>query len=395
MPQVFEKINSYADYSVAEQIADKLAETSIERDVQAGIPDYEIQMLRDSGLLKLPIPTEYGGAGANWLEAYHAIQALAKAEGSIGQLYANHVCLVRVMEPMGRPGQAEHYYRLTAEQNLFWGNALNGRDARLKITPEGNHFRVNGVKSFGTGLISADLRVIGACQDGVPAPIAFVLPKDREGIIYNNDWHNMGQRRTASGSFTFNNVLVKADELIGPPLEPEGAFATLIFVVTQLSKTYVYLGVAQGALEAAKHYTLTSARPWITSGVDQASQDPYTLHLFGELWTGLQAAIALADRAAQQVQSAWDQGTALTPQERAEVAIAVYMAKSMAVKAGLEITNRVFEGMGARATSAKYGFDRYWRDLRTFSLHDPIAYKYRYIGNWLLNQEMPMPSQYS
>ncbi|MDJ0707673.1 MAG: hypothetical protein QNJ46_30725 [Leptolyngbyaceae cyanobacterium MO_188.B28] len=49
--------------------------------------------------------------------------------------------------------------------------------------------------------------------------------------------------------------------------------------------------------------------------------------------------------------------------------------------------------MDARATAAKYGFERYWRDLRTSSLHDPIDYKFRDIGNWVLNQQYPIPSQ--
>ena len=49
----------------------------------------------------------------------------------------------------------------------------------------------------------------------------------------------------------------------------------------------------------------------------------------------------------------------------------------------------------ARATASRHGFDRYWRDLRTFSLHDPVAYKFRDLGNYVLNGEYPAPSQYS
>ncbi len=155
------------------------------------------------------------------------------------------------------------------------------------------------------------------------------MPRDREGIVYNHDWTNMGQRRTASGSFTFNNVRVMPDEILGSPLNPMAAFATFLFVVTQ------------------------------------------------------------------QVQSAWDKGDELTHAERGEVAIAVYRAKVMATQVGLTITNQIFEVMGAWATSSQYGFDRYWRDLRTFTLHDPLDYKLRDIGNWLLNHELPMPTQYS
>jgi alkylation response protein AidB-like acyl-CoA dehydrogenase len=51
--------------------------------------------------------------------------------------------------------------------------------------------------------------------------------------------------------------------------------------------------------------------------------------------------------------------------------------------------------MGARATNAKYGFDRYWRNLRTFTLHDPVDYKVQDIGNWALNDQLPQPNFYS
>jgi alkylation response protein AidB-like acyl-CoA dehydrogenase len=211
-------------------------------------------------------------------------------------------------------------------------------------------------------------------------------------VVYNDDWDNMGQRRTASGSFTFNNVLVTPDEILAPPASP---FATFLFVVNQLAKTHVYLGIAEGAFNAARIYTTTSTRPWFTSGVERASQDPYILRHYGELWAQLQAAIALAEQTTQKVQVAWEKGEALTHQERSEVAIAVYTLKAFVTNVGLNITNRMFEVMGARSTASRYGFDRYWRDLRTFTLHDPVDYKLRDIGNWVLNQELPMPSQYS
>jgi alkylation response protein AidB-like acyl-CoA dehydrogenase len=51
--------------------------------------------------------------------------------------------------------------------------------------------------------------------------------------------------------------------------------------------------------------------------------------------------------------------------------------------------------MGARATANHYGFDRYWRNLRIFTLHDPVDYKIRTIGNWVLNNQFPTPDFYS
>ncbi|WP_421656502.1 acyl-CoA dehydrogenase family protein [Leptothermofonsia sp. ETS-13] len=394
MIQLLERVELKDFHAIATALSEEFAASAVERDLEAGIPEEEIRRFKESGLLALNIPREYGGIGANWIESSKILQELSKADGSIGQLYGNHLALV-IIGMVGTPAQAEYFYRITAQNNLFWGNAINTRDTRLKIEPVGEHYRVNGIKSFGTGTVVADMRVFSAMQDGVEMPVFFVIPKTREGVVYNNDWDNMGQRRTASGSFTFNNVIVYRDEIVGPSPFPESAFLTIPSVIAQLTKTYVYLGIAEGALEAAREYIQTTARPWMNSGVDRASQDPYILRQYGELWSSLQAAISLADRAAEQVQIAWDRGVALSPEERGETAIAVSTAKAFAIKVGTDITNRIFELMGARATASRYGFDRYWRDLRTFSLHDPLDHKLRSIGNWVLNDEVPVPGQYS
>ena len=51
--------------------------------------------------------------------------------------------------------------------------------------------------------------------------------------------------------------------------------------------------------------------------------------------------------------------------------------------------------MGAGATTRPAGFDRYWRNLRTHTLHDPIDYKFKELGQWALNDTYPNPSFYS
>jgi alkylation response protein AidB-like acyl-CoA dehydrogenase len=384
------------DYiDVAVSLSQELAQTAVARDVAAGVPEEEITRLRESGLLSLVVPKQYGGIGATWVDALKVVQELSKADGSIGQLYGNHLNLTALGHVGGTPAQKERFYRETAQKNLFWGNAINTIDTRLQLTPDGENFRANGIKSFGTGIAVADLRVFAGVQDGVELPITFVIPKDREGLVSNQDWDNIGQRRTDSGSFTFNNVLVYKDEIFGPPEPPDAAFATFLGIIAQLTKTYVYLGITEGAFAAAREYTKTTTRPWITSGVESATQDPYILNHYGDFWVEIQAAVGLADKAAQKVQAAWDQDFALTYTERGEVALAVFAAKALASRVGIDITNRIFEVTGTRATASKYGFDRYWRDLRTFTLHDPVDYKLKSIGDWVLNNHLPTITQYS
>jgi alkylation response protein AidB-like acyl-CoA dehydrogenase len=386
-------IEHYA--TIARDLSQEFAQTAVERDRAAGPPIEEVARLKETGLLSLVVPKEYGGIGATWAEALKVVQELSKADGSIGQLYGNHLNLTTLGHVSGTPTQKELFYRETAQQQLFWANAINTRDTRLTIAPDGDHFIVNGVKGFGTGVAVADRRVFTALQNGVELPILFVIPKEREGLVAAQDWDNFGQRRTDSDSFQFQDVRVEQNEIFGYPNPPTHAFSTFLGIIAQLTKTYVYLGIAEGALANAQAYTQSTTKPWITSGVSSATQDPYILHHYGEFWVELQAAIAFADQVAQKVQAAWEKDGSLTLEERGGVAIDVFASKAIATRVGLNLSTRIFEVLGSRATATHYGFDRYWRDLRTFTLHDPVDYKLRDIGNWFLNGEFPVITQYS
>ncbi|KYG05819.1 hypothetical protein BE21_38325 [Sorangium cellulosum] len=125
------------------------------------------------------------------------------------------------------------------------------------------------------------------------------------------------------------------------------------------------------------------------------SEDPYVLLRYGDLWLALEGARLLADRAGAAFQAAWEQGDRLSPEQRGGCAIAVAAAKVATSRAGLEITNGMFEVMGASATAASAGMDRFWRNLRTHTLHDPVDYKSRELGAYALNGAIPEPSFYS
>jgi alkylation response protein AidB-like acyl-CoA dehydrogenase len=263
------------------------------------------------------------------------------------------------------------------------------------LTPEGDRFRLGGTKSFCSGAKDSDILPITATNRVNGELTVLAIPTQREGIIIHDDWDNMGQRQTDSGSVTFDNVLVYCDEILGSRERPSKPFGTIRACLTQLNLANIYLGIAQGAFEAAKQYTRNTTRPWLTSGVESATQDPYILQHYGNMWVDLQAAMCLTDRAGELLQAAWQQEWKLTAEQRGECAVAIATAKVAATKVGLEIANCIFEVMGARATHAKYGFDRYWRNLRTFTLHDPVDYKVRDIGHWVLNDELPKPTFYS
>jgi alkylation response protein AidB-like acyl-CoA dehydrogenase len=392
--QLLEK-RQVRDYTeIVASLCKEFAATAVERDAKGGTPKYERGRLRESGLLNLIIPQKYGGLGATWTTTLKIVRDFATVDSSIAHIFSYHHLGIVSPHIFGAAEQKERYYTQSAKNNWFCCNALNPLDRRVTLTPDGHKFLLNGTKSFCSGSVDSDLMLTTAVREGELGLTIIAIPTKREGIIVNNDWDNIGQRQTDSGSVTFQNVPIEKDEILVPSTE-KNAFKTIRACLTQLTFANIYLGIAQGAFEAAKDYTTTTTKPWITSGVDKATSDPYILHHYGDMWIKLQGVAALTDKAGELLQAAWDKQQQLTSEERGECAIAIATAKVAATEVGLDIANRVFQVMGARATASQYGFDRYWRNLRTFTLHDPVDYKIRTVGNWVLNAELPIPDFYS
>ncbi len=258
-----EELTNYQ--AIATALANEFAETAVERDAKGGTPQYERDKLWESGLLHLIIPKEYGGIGESWSMTLKIVRDFAKVDSSIAHIFSYHHLGVVVPHVFGNSEQKERYYTQTIKNHWFWCNALNPLDRRVTLTPNGNTFRLNGTKSFCSGSIDSDVLPVTAVQEGVSGLPIVMVPTQREGVIVNDDWDNIGQRQTDSGSVTFNNVLIEKDEILLPNSDGN-TFKTIRSCLTQITFTNIYLGVAQGAFEAAKEYTRTQTRPWLTSG---------------------------------------------------------------------------------------------------------------------------------
>jgi alkylation response protein AidB-like acyl-CoA dehydrogenase len=380
----------------AARLAEAFRNGAAERDADGSTPKAERSLMRQSGLLSLSIPQRLGGLGADWPTLLGVIREIATADASLAHLFGYHHLDVLSPHLIGTPEQRDRWYAETLRQNLFWGNSLNPLDTRTTLVRAKNgEYRLNGEKSFCTGAADSDVLVVSAIEPAESRLRVAVIPTSREGITVRDDWDNMGQRSTDSGSVSYRDVLVLEDELLGPPGPGGSVWAGLRTCVTQSILSNIFLGVAQGALLEARAYTLGLQRPFAGSSASRPSEDPYVVEHYGDMQVQICAAEGLVDRAAHALQAAWSREYALTAEERGVCAVAVSMAKVCAARAALEVTSRVFEVMGSRATAGRYRFDRFWRNVRTLTLHDPLDYKVREVGDWSLNGRYPTPSFYS
>jgi alkylation response protein AidB-like acyl-CoA dehydrogenase len=221
------------------------------------------------------------------------------------------------------------------------------------------------------------------------------IPSSRPGLRILDDWDAMGQRQTDSGTVEFCDVAAAHEEFLIKPGPLGSIRASLRSCIAQLILSNIFLGIAEGALEESRNYTLAQTKLWIASTAQSATEDPYILANYGGFFVSLQAAQALTDIAGESLQRAWESGDAITENHRGKCALDVATSKVTTSKVGLKITNRMFEVMGARATAGPARIDRFWRNLRTHTLHDPVDYKVRELGDWALNRQLPKPSFYS
>lgn len=387
----------YAKFlDAADETALLLRATAADRDRANQPPRAEIELLRERDLLQVQEPVEFGGGGLNYAQAAQITRRIARGDTSIAHLLGYHYAQTRIARLFGTPEQADAQSRLNAEGRLFWGGVQNPRGGSdLTLTRDGNGFRLNGHRTFASGASLGDwLSITATFEDR----LAFVsIPGGRDGFRPLNNWNNIGQRLTDSGGVRIDNVRVERHEVLGP--DPIGGqdptpYQTLVTPHWQLAFVNFYVGTAEGAIDEALDWTRRHATPWETSGVERATDDPYILERVGEIVSEVRAASLLADRAGEALQAALDTGPGLTADQRAEAAVAIYEAKVITTKVALEATSRLFEIQGARATTAAYSFDRHWRNIRTHTVHDPVAYKAREVGDWTLNRRAPEFSLY-
>nr|WP_151812060.1 acyl-CoA dehydrogenase family protein [Acinetobacter bereziniae] len=379
---------------IAKELAKQFAQTAAERDKAGGNPKFERDLIRKSGLLSLAIPQQYGGQGADWKTIFQTVQTIAQVDSSLAHVYAFHHLLISTVQLFAQPEQYQQWFEQTAQQHLFWGNTLNPLDKRTTVQKVSeNEFIFHGDKSFCSGSIDSDILLCSGFNAADQLLIA-VIPTQREGVSFLGDWNNMGQRQTDSGTSHFEQVKVYKDELLLNPGPLSTPYSSLRPLIAQLIFVHLFLGVAEGAFEVARQ-SIQTQKAWSKSLAEQAIHDPYIQKHFAEFYVQLQSVRLLTEQAVEALQAAWNIGENLTTEQRGQVSIAIATAKIAATNSSLFVTQNIFQVLGARATTAQLNLDRFWRNVRTQTLHDPIDYKYQEVGEWVLTGKVPDPSFYS
>jgi SfnB family sulfur acquisition oxidoreductase len=389
LPEPAHVIRSDAEaIEIAERLAAEFAQGASDRDRFRTWPVSELDAFSQSGLWSINVPKKFGGPEVSYVTLAKVIEIISAADPSLGQIPQNHLGVVAAIRTVSDEAQQRVLFDLVLKGTRF-GNAFSefgskrAAEFETKFTDAGDHVIVNGRKFYSSGALLAHLVPIVALDDEGRAWYA-IADRNAPGLTVIDDWSAFGQRTTLSGTVILENVKVPKTHLV--PGYKGYDKPTADGAIFQIIQVAVDAGIAKAAIDDTIAFVRTKSRPWVDSGLERASDDPYVIQAIGDLTLRLHATEALLEKAGLAVDRAVAEPSA---DSVARAQIAVAEAKVFSTEIAIDATNRLFELAGTRSTLAEHNLDRHWRNARTHTLHDPVRWKYAILGNYALNGVNP------
>jgi alkylation response protein AidB-like acyl-CoA dehydrogenase len=321
-------------------------------------------------------------------------RTLAAADPSVAQTPQAHYLFVDGAALLGSSELRERLFAdVLAGQRIGNGLAERGtkhaQDLQTRLARSGDgRLRLNGRKYYCTGALTAGWIAITALDDDEQLVAAFVR-READGVTVDEDWNVIGQRATASGTTTLEDVVV--DDAMVLPWGVAFAGPQQMGARAQLYHAAIEVGIAGAALRDARDFLRDRARPFfeaVRGGyAERAADDPHTLLRYGRLATQVRAAEQLLAWAGRELDD-----VGLRPadeQAAARGSLAVAQAKAFGSEVAVQVSSELFALSGASAADAKYALDRHWRNARTHSIHDPVDWKYHHVAAFEVDGVLP------
>ncbi|MCM2475017.1 acyl-CoA dehydrogenase [Rhizobium sp. CG5] len=376
-------------------IFDRIAEGNVERERNRSFPHEQVQWLKEADFALVRVPEEFGGWGASLEQTYYLLALLAEADANVAHVWRNHLAFVEDrLNARPSPTNDRWFQRFRDREFVGggWTEANNGTYANIKttVTRVDDHYTVTGAKFYATGSLFADwLDVIGKGEDG--SLITTLVNRHQPGVVLKDDWPGFGQRTTASGSATYQDAIAHEGDVFraSERVVYQGHFyqTAILAVLTGITRAILRDGIA--ALKSRGRNYPQGLNP-------VPALDPQLLQVIGEVSVRVfstEAALRLAASSLDLIAAAHAAGDVpLRDKRSVDGEVAVAQAQLAIVDGALFSATHVFNALGASATSEETALDRHWRNARTLASHNPVAYKARILGDYLVNDTSPVSS---
>lgn len=341
---------------------DVIQPRAVDIDRNAEFPEDIFKEMGKLGLLGIPFPEEYGGAGGDTISYALAVEEIGRICGSTGLSYAAAVSL----------GASPIYYFGTEEQKQEFltplakgeglasfgltepnaGSDAGGTQTRAEL--QGDHYVINGEKCWITNAEYANsitvTAVSGKRDNGKNIISAFIIPKDTPGMSISSPYEKMGVRGSNTSEIILEDVKVPKENILG---DPDKGFKQFLYTLDggRISIAALAVGIAQASLDRALAYAKERKQ-------------------FGKSISNFQAIqFKLADMAMEVelarnmvLKSAWlkDQGKNFTKESA--------YAKLFASETAFRSANQAIQIHGGYGYMREYEVERYLRDAKLLEI---------------------------
>jgi alkylation response protein AidB-like acyl-CoA dehydrogenase len=378
------------------QLIATIGEGALERERTRERPFAAIGLVRRARLGALRIAREEGGGGATLHELFEVVIALAAADVNVAHILRGHFAFVEERLRLPDPERAQVIDlatrgKLVGNAHTELGTTTIGVFTwKTKLVPEGDGYRLNGTKFFTTGTLYSDYaEVMASLPDGATA--LALVPTDRSGVTLLDDWDGMGQRLTGTGTSRFEDVAIRANEVVAFPLPDPGQEMEPLYLSGALFQLYVtalIVGVMHAIREDAIAHIHQRKRTFAWAPAEPPAADPLLQQVVGELAAAAYAAQATVLAAADALALAFDAALAGEDADLTlahEASLQAAYAKIVVDELGQRAASRLFDVGGASIVQEAHLLDRHWRNIRTLASHNPTAYKAQAAGGYLVN----------
>ena len=336
-----------------------------EVDEEERFPVETVKKMAEIGIMGIPVPKEYGGAGGDNLMYAMAVEELSKVCGTTGVIVSAHTSLgTWPILHFGTEEQKQKYIPGLAKGEKIGAFGLTepnagtdaaGQQTTAVLDPETNEWIINGSKIFITNAGYADVYVIFAMTDrskGLKGISAFIIEKGTPGFTIGKKEKKLGIRGSATCELIFENARIPKENLLGQ--EGKGfKIAMMTLDGGRIGIASQALGIAQGALDETVAYT--KERKQFGRSIAKFQNTQFQM---ADLDVKVEAARLLVYKAA------WKESAGLP------YTLDAARAKLFAAETAMEVTTKAVQFHGGYGYTREYPVERMMRDAKITEIYE-------------------------
>ncbi len=345
-----------------EEIAPLVRRMDEEQKLDPGL----VRRLFDLGLMGIPIPEQYGGAGGSFFDSVLAVEMVSTVDPAVGVLVdVQNTLVANVLLSWGAPEQRSRYLPRLASNTVgayALSEAASGSDAfslQTRAERRGDGYVLNGRKLWITNAREAGLFIVFATVDihaGYKGITAFLVEKDAPGFTVGRKEDKLGIRASSTCELLFDECRVPAAQVLG---EPGKGYKIAIDTLNEgrIAIGAQMLGLAEGAWRHAAQYA--KERKQFGKPIVEFQAVQFQL---AEMATEIEAARLMVYNAARlkDAQLAF----------RKEAAMSKYFASQMAERVA-SLAVEVFGGVGF---VRDYPVEKLYRDAKIGKIYEGTSF---------------------